>query len=84
MKRAKLLKCTGIIINEDLTKTNAEVLASFRLKEPELVEKAWSSDGKLFVRYRGHERNELVSYDKYRLWPTYLKPSSSANNSGPG
>ncbi|KAH3879976.1 hypothetical protein DPMN_003888 [Dreissena polymorpha] len=58
MKRAKLLKGTGIFINDDLTNINAEVLASLRLKEPELVEKAWSRDGKLFVRYRGQERNE--------------------------
>ncbi|KAH3870834.1 hypothetical protein DPMN_034025 [Dreissena polymorpha] len=37
MKRAKLLTGTGIFINEDLTKINTEVLASLRLKEPELV-----------------------------------------------
>ena len=42
MKRAKLLKGTGIFINEDLTKKNAEVLASLRLKEPTLIDRAWS------------------------------------------
>ncbi|XP_052249726.1 low affinity immunoglobulin epsilon Fc receptor-like [Dreissena polymorpha] len=68
MKRANRLKNTGIFINEDLTKMNVEVLASLRLKEPELVEKAWSRDGKLFVRYRGQDRNELVTFDKYKLW----------------
>ncbi|KAH3807374.1 hypothetical protein DPMN_135713 [Dreissena polymorpha] len=68
MKRAKLLKGTGIYLNEDLTKTNSEVLASLRLKEPLIVERAWSRDGKLFVGYRGHDRIELVSSDKYRLW----------------
>ncbi|KAH3868750.1 hypothetical protein DPMN_031902 [Dreissena polymorpha] len=68
MKRAKLLKGTGIFINEDLTKINAEVLASLRRKEPELVEKAWSRDGKLFQRYQGQERNEQVTYDKYKFW----------------
>lgn len=82
MKRAKLLKGTGIYINEDLTKTNAEVLAALRLKEPELVEKAWSRDGKLFVRYRGHERNEIVSSDKYRLW--LAKPWPNRNQMTPG
>ncbi|KAH3818100.1 hypothetical protein DPMN_119696 [Dreissena polymorpha] len=68
MKLAKLLKGTDIFINEDLTKINAEVLASLRLKEQELVEKAWSRDGKLFVHYRGQERNEQVTFDKYKLW----------------
>ncbi|KAH3897009.1 hypothetical protein DPMN_021193 [Dreissena polymorpha] len=67
MKRAKLLKGTGIFINEDLTKINAEVLASLRPKEPEMVEKAWSRDGKLFVRYRGQERNKHVTFDKNKL-----------------
>ncbi|KAH3751614.1 hypothetical protein DPMN_186182 [Dreissena polymorpha] len=40
MQRAKLLKGTGVFINEDLTKINAEVLSSLRLKEPDLVERA--------------------------------------------
>jgi hypothetical protein len=77
MKRAKLLKGTGIYINEDLTKINAEVLASLRLKEPELVEKAWSRDGKLFVRYRGQERNEQVTFDKYKLWMAKSWPTKT-------
>ncbi|KAH3779910.1 hypothetical protein DPMN_157719, partial [Dreissena polymorpha] len=68
IKSAKLLKGTGIFIYEDLTNINAEVLASLRLKEPELVEKAWSRDGKLFVCYKGQERNEQVTYDKYKFW----------------
>ncbi|KAH3801752.1 hypothetical protein DPMN_155413 [Dreissena polymorpha] len=70
MKRAKLLKGTDIFINEDLTKINAKVLASLRLKEPELVEKAWSRDGKLFVRYRGQER-------KYKLWMAKSWPTNT-------
>ncbi|KAH3851617.1 hypothetical protein DPMN_094099 [Dreissena polymorpha] len=47
MKRAKLLKGIDISINGDLTKTNAEVLVSLRLKEPDKVEKAWPRDGRL-------------------------------------
>ncbi|KAH3872097.1 hypothetical protein DPMN_035310 [Dreissena polymorpha] len=31
------------------------VKASLRLKEPDLIERAWSFEGKLFVRYRGSE-----------------------------
>ena len=49
MKSVKLLKGTGIYINEDLTKIIAEVLASLRLKEPCRVEKAWPNKGKIFV-----------------------------------
>ncbi|KAH3755159.1 hypothetical protein DPMN_189846 [Dreissena polymorpha] len=78
MQRAKLLKGTGVLISEDLTKINAEVLSSLRLKEPELVERAWSRDGKLFVRYRGQDRNELVSFYKYKLW--LAKPWPNKNN----
>ncbi|KAH3724976.1 hypothetical protein DPMN_050803 [Dreissena polymorpha] len=47
---------------------NAEVLASLRLKEPDLIERAWSFEGKLFVRYRRSDRRETVSYEKYREW----------------
>ncbi|KAH3850203.1 hypothetical protein DPMN_092610 [Dreissena polymorpha] len=68
MKRARNLKGTRISINEDLTKTNAEVLASLRLKEPGRVEKAWSFEGKLFVRFRGSERNEHVHFNQYQGW----------------
>ncbi len=78
MQRAKLLKGTGVFINEDLTKINAEVLSSLRLKEPALVERAWSREGKLFVRYRGQDRNEFVSFDKYKLW--LAKPWPNKNN----
>ena len=55
MRNAKLLKGSGIFLNEDLTKLNAEVLASVRVKDPETVERAWSFDGKLYARFRGKE-----------------------------
>ncbi|KAH3787546.1 hypothetical protein DPMN_165672 [Dreissena polymorpha] len=51
MKKAKMLKGSRLFINEDLTKLNAEVLR-LRLKEPDLIERAWSFEGKLFVRSR--------------------------------
>lgn len=60
MKRSKQLKGTDIYINEDLTKWNAEVLASLRLREPRRVEKAWSFESKLFVKYKGSDRSELL------------------------
>jgi exosome complex exonuclease DIS3/RRP44 len=88
MKRAKLLKGTGIFINEDLTKTNAEVLASLRLKEPTRIEKAWSYEGKLFAKYKGSERHEQIHFDQYHTllskpWPskdnTYARKVSSSD-----
>ncbi|KAH3693067.1 hypothetical protein DPMN_193404 [Dreissena polymorpha] len=68
MKRVKLLKGTGIFINEDLTKKNAEVLASLRLKEPTLIDRAWSYEGKLFARFRGSDRPEQIKSNQYQSW----------------
>ncbi|KAH3897497.1 hypothetical protein DPMN_021685 [Dreissena polymorpha] len=77
MKRAKLLKGSGIYIIEDLTKKNAEVIASLRLKETGCVERAWSYEGKLFVRYRVSERNEQIHFNHYQSWLS--KPWQSKN-----
>ncbi|KAH3877479.1 hypothetical protein DPMN_001347 [Dreissena polymorpha] len=78
MKGAKLLKGTGIFINEDLTKTNAEVLASLRLKEPTRIEKAWSYGGKLFAKYKSSERYEQINFYQYHTWLS--KPWPSKDN----
>ncbi|XP_052215794.1 uncharacterized protein LOC127834191 [Dreissena polymorpha] len=51
-RNAKLLKGSGIFLNKDLTKLNAEILASVRLKDPETVEWAWSFDWKLYAPFR--------------------------------
>ncbi|KAH3856517.1 hypothetical protein DPMN_099107 [Dreissena polymorpha] len=45
----------SIYINEDLTKTNATVLAFPRLKDR--VGKAWCFEGKMFVKYKGSDRS---------------------------
>ncbi|KAH3804001.1 hypothetical protein DPMN_132274 [Dreissena polymorpha] len=52
MRNATLLKGSGIFLNEDLTKLNAEVLASVRWKDPENVQRAWSFEGKLYARFK--------------------------------
>ena len=90
MQRANRLKGTNIYVNDDLTKTNAEVLASLRLKDPGRVERAWSRESKLFVKYRGSERSEKVLFDQYKNWlskpwpkkesTTYAKKASSGAN----
>ncbi|KAH3724975.1 hypothetical protein DPMN_050802 [Dreissena polymorpha] len=63
-----LTKKLGMPIATTDIDLNAEVLASLRLKEPDLIERAWSFEGKLFVRYRRSDRREIVSYEKYREW----------------
>jgi hypothetical protein len=51
LKRSKHLKEHKIYVNEDLTKMNADVLASCRVKDKSNVEKAWSFEGKIYVKY---------------------------------
>ncbi|KAH3768453.1 hypothetical protein DPMN_169666 [Dreissena polymorpha] len=81
MRNAKLLKGSGIFLNEDLTKLNAEVLASVRHKDPETVERAWSFDGKLYARFRGKERSEIIDYEHFPTWLN--KPWPKAHKSTP-
>ena len=68
LKSAKRFKGTRIFINEDLTKLNAEELASLRLKDKDAVERAWSFDGKIYVQFKGKEKGERVTYEQYEIW----------------
>ena len=79
MRNAKLLKGSGIFLNEDLTKLNAEVLASVRVKDPETVERAWSFDGKLYARFRGKERSEIIDYEHFPTWLNKPWPKAVAS-----
>ncbi|KAH3751858.1 hypothetical protein DPMN_160048 [Dreissena polymorpha] len=84
MRNAKLLKGSGIFLNEDPTKLNAEVLSSVRLKDPETVERAWSFDGKLYARFRGKERFEIIDYEHFQTrlskpWPKAVASLSYAS-----
>lgn len=49
---SKSLKAHNIYVNEDLTTLNAEVLASCRVKGKTKIEKAWSFEGKIYVKFR--------------------------------
>ncbi|KAH3704983.1 hypothetical protein DPMN_080045 [Dreissena polymorpha] len=73
MRNAKLLKGSGIFLNKDLTKLNAEDL--------ETVERAWSFDGKLYARFRGKERSEIIDYEHFQTW--LYKPLPKAHKSTP-
>ncbi|KAH3847358.1 hypothetical protein DPMN_089678 [Dreissena polymorpha] len=56
MSKAKLFKESTIFVNEDLTKLNAEVLTSLRLKQPGAVERSWSFEGKLYAVFKGNQQ----------------------------
>ena len=66
--RVDALRNTGVYINEDLTHLNQQVLSSMRLKDKINVEKAWSFEGKLFVKRKGKPKHEEVTYKNYEEW----------------
>ncbi|KAH3841373.1 hypothetical protein DPMN_114832 [Dreissena polymorpha] len=65
---SKLFKGSGIFVNEDLTKLNAEVLASVRLKQPSAVEKTWSFEGKIFALFKGNEHATQIKFSDFKNW----------------
>ncbi|KAH3859130.1 hypothetical protein DPMN_101846 [Dreissena polymorpha] len=81
MRNAKLLKGSGIFLNEDLKKLNAEVLTSVRLKDPENVERAWSFDGKLYARCRGKDRSDRIDYEHFQTWLNKPWPQTVGSHS---
>ena len=68
LSNCNVLKNTGVYINEDLTHTNQQVLSSMRLKDTNSVEKAWSFEGKLYLRRKGAHENELVTFQQFDEW----------------
>ncbi|KAH3831276.1 hypothetical protein DPMN_104538 [Dreissena polymorpha] len=68
MSKAKLFKGLGIFVNDDLTKLNAEVLASLRLKQPSAVERSWSFEGKLHAVFKGNQQPTQIKHSEYNLW----------------
>ena len=67
LRNAKMLKGTPISINEDLTSTNAKVLASLRLKDKANIAKAWSFEGKLFAKYH-NDTVKQIKYEEFEKW----------------
>ena len=67
MKNAKMLKGTGIYVNEDLTKLNAKVLTAMRLKDKDNIARAWSFQGKLFLKDKT-DHIEEVKYKDFSYW----------------
>ena len=81
MRKAKLFKGSSIFVNEDLTKLNAEVLASLRLKQPSSVEKSWSYEGKIYALFKGNEQPTHIKYSEYKLWLEKPWPKKSYSES---
>jgi len=63
----KLLARSGTFINEDLTKTNLQVLMCVKKKLPGTVKEAWSSNGTIFYKdFTG--RKVTVRFKDYEEW----------------
>ncbi|KAH3870369.1 hypothetical protein DPMN_033553 [Dreissena polymorpha] len=62
LRKTKLFNGSGIFVNEDLTKLNAEVLASVRLKHPSAVEKSWSFEGKIFALFKENQHATQIKH----------------------
>ena len=81
LRKAKAFKGSSIFANEDLTKLNAEVLASVRLKQPSDVEKAWSFDGKIFALFKGNQHATQIKYPDFKNWLEKPWPKKSYSES---
>lgn len=62
MKLAKMLKGTGIYINEDLTHLNQEVLAAMKGNAKNKIDHCWSFQGKLYARFIRADKNHVYKY----------------------
>ena len=67
MMNTKHLRGTKLSMNEDLTRLNQQVLSSMRLKAKDKVVKAWSFEGKLYLKDK-KDKTEMIPYSKYQAW----------------
>lgn len=77
VKNSKSFKGSRIFVNEDLTKLNAEVLASARLKDPQHVERAWSFEGNIYVLFKGNQQAVQIKHADYKSWLEKSWPKKS-------
>ncbi|KAH3700361.1 hypothetical protein DPMN_075337 [Dreissena polymorpha] len=81
MRKATLVKGSGIFVKEDLTKLNVEVLASLRLKRRSVVERSWSFEGKICALFKGNQQTTHIKYSEYKLWLEKPWPKKSYSES---
>ncbi|XP_052261760.1 myosin-6-like [Dreissena polymorpha] len=69
MQAAKLLrkKAQPVYVNDHLTKLNAEVFASVRRKQSDIVKSTWTREGAIFYR-DVNEQTHKVNTEQYRFW----------------
>ena len=67
----KKLKNTGIIIAEDLTQTNFQVIN--RAQNNENVSNAWSTEGKIFVKLRDRTKLRIHAYANIGAMPLFRR-----------
>ncbi|KAH3778976.1 hypothetical protein DPMN_180455 [Dreissena polymorpha] len=69
IQAAKLLrkKAQPVYVNDHLTNLNAEVFASVRRKQSDIVKSTWTREGAIFYRDVNEQTNK-VNTDQYRFW----------------
>lgn len=80
-KHRKELKNVDIYVNEDLTKLNQDVLTSVRVKQKDVIEQAWSFEGKIYAKSKVGETRQ-IKFAEYETWtkiPWPVKPGTSSD-----
>jgi hypothetical protein len=67
LKNRKLLKGSGIYVNEDLTRLNQHVFTCIRKKLSDEVEGVWTRNGNIFYKNKMGSVHRVHS-DEYQTW----------------
>ena len=67
MKNTNHIRGTTLSFNKDLIQLNQIVLMSMRLKDKSNVAKAWSFEGKFYLKNKAG-KTEVAPYSSYQKW----------------
>lgn len=67
LRKKKMLKGSGLFINEDLTQLNQMVFNCVRKKMPDEVDSAWTRNGTILYRSKAGTTRE-VKYEDFQHW----------------
>ena len=76
----KELKSKDIYVNEDLTKLNQDVLTSVRVKKKDIIEQAWSFEGKIYAKPKEGETRQ-IQYAEFDTWTNLPWPEKAGTSS---